>query len=81
MTKKNDADRYVQPHEGGGWEIVRERHERASAVTRTQKEAIDRAREIVSNLGDGEVRIKGRDGRFRDSDSQGNNESRSKDRR
>jgi hypothetical protein len=80
-TKKNDADRYVQPRDDGGWEVVKEDHERASAVTRTQKEAIDRAREIVQNQGDGEVRIKGRDGRFRDSDSQGRNESPATDRR
>jgi hypothetical protein len=80
-TDRNDTDRYVQPRAAGGWEVVKEDHDRASAVTRTQKEAVDRARMIVRNQGDGDVRIKGQDGRFRDSDSQGRNESPAKDRR
>lgn len=78
----NDSDRYVQPRGRGGWEVVRERHERASAVTRTKAEAIVRAREIVDNLGGGEVRIKNRDGRLADSDTQGRRyESPARDRR
>lgn len=80
--KGNDSDRYVQPRPEGGWEVVGERHERASAVTRTKAEAIERAREIVNNLGGGEVRIKNRDGRFADSDTQGRgNESPARDRK
>jgi Uncharacterized protein conserved in bacteria (DUF2188) len=68
---KNDTDRYVVPnHERGGWDVVKEDHERASAHTRTRVEAIDRARDIVDNLGGGEVRIADRHGRFNDSDTQ-----------
>jgi hypothetical protein len=71
MSNTNDSDRYVVPNtERGGWDVVKEDHERASAHTRTQAEAIDRAREIVDNLGGGEVRIARRDGSFRDSDTQ-----------
>jgi len=82
MTKKNDTDRYVQPRPGGGWEVVKERHERASAVTPTKREAVDRARQIVDNLGGGEVRIKNLDNKFHDSDTQGRrNESSARDRR
>jgi Uncharacterized protein conserved in bacteria (DUF2188) len=62
-TKRNDSDRYVQPRPEGGWEIVRERHQRASAVTGRKADAITRAREIVNNLGGGEVRIKNLDNR------------------
>ena len=81
MTKTNDSDRYVVPS-AGGWDVVKEKHGRASAHTRTKAEAIDRAREIVRNLGGGEVRIKNLDGRFSDSDTQGHrNESRARDRR
>ncbi|WP_217915422.1 DUF2188 domain-containing protein [Miltoncostaea marina] len=69
MARGNDNDRYVQPRPDGGWEVVKEHHERASAVTSTQREAIDRARQIVQGAGGGELRIKGRDGRFRDSDT------------
>ena len=42
---------------------------RASEVLPTQREAEERAKEIVSNLGGGEVVIQGRDGRWRDSDN------------
>ena len=80
--KGNDSDRYVQPRAQGGWEVVKERHERASGVTRTKAEAIERAREIGDNLGGGEVRIKTRDNRFADSDTQGRrHESPARDRR
>lgn len=66
----------------GGWEVVKEDHERASALTRTKVEAIDRTREIVQHQGGGEVRIKNLDGKFADSDTQGRkNESRVRDRR
>jgi hypothetical protein len=82
MTSKNDSDRYVQPRPEGGWEVVKDDHERASAVTRTKKEATDRAREIVDNLGGGEVRIKNLDNKLRDSDTQGRrNESPARDRK
>jgi Uncharacterized protein conserved in bacteria (DUF2188) len=64
MGKGNDHDRYVVPHEHG-YAVVKEDHQRASAVTRTQREAIDRAKQIVANQGGGEVRIQGRDHRFR----------------
>ena len=42
---------------------------RSSKHTQTQAEAIQHAKDIVSNAGGGEVRIQGRDGRFRDSDT------------
>lgn len=79
---KNDNDRYVvQNKDRGGWDVVKEDHERASAHFDTQAEAIARAKEIVdtSGRGDGEVRIQGRDGKFRDSDSGSRNESRARD--
>ncbi len=69
MGHGNDNDRTVQKRTDGDWEVVKERRERASAVAPTQKEAIDRAREIVGNSGGGELRIKGTDGKYRDSDT------------
>ena len=42
---------------------------RASSVHDTQKEAEKAAKKTVGNLGGGEVRIQGRDGRWRDSDT------------
>ncbi len=69
MGRGNDNDRIVQPRAEGGWEVVKERHRRASATADTQAEAIERARPIIGNAGGGELRIKGRNGRFRDSDT------------
>lgn len=70
MGQGNDNDRYVVPNtERGGWDVVKEDHERVSAHTHTKKEAVDRARQIVENLGGGEVRQADREGRFADSDT------------
>lgn len=82
MDQGNNNDRYVQRRPDGGWEVVRERHDRASAVTRTKQEAIDRGREIVRGQGGGELRIKNMDGRIADSDTQApGRESKRKDTR
>jgi len=68
--KGNDNDRYIVPnHDRGGWDVVKENHQRASAHTNTKRQAQDRARQIVENLGGGEVRIKDERGRFIDSDT------------
>lgn len=46
---------------------MKEDHQRASALERTQKAAIERAKEITGNLGGGQVRVQRRDGsKFRD---------------
>ena len=61
-------DRYVVNHPEG-WAVKKAGAERSSDVLSTQYEAEQRAKEIVGNLGGGEVRIQGRDGRWRDSDT------------
>ena len=61
-------DRYVTKH-GKGWAVQAPGGKRASSVHPTQKEAEKAAKQTVSNLGGGEVRIQGRDGRWRDSDT------------
>lgn len=61
--------RIVQPRSDGQWEVVKPGADRASAVTDTQAAAIDRARDILGNDGGGELTIKGRNGRIRDSDT------------
>lgn len=60
--------RYVV-RRGNDWAVVGPNADRASGVFDTQKEAIERAREIVGNLGGGEVTIQGRDRQWRDSDT------------
>ena len=61
-------DRYVVKRESG-WAVEKPKAERASALTRTQAEAERHAKEIVHNLGGGEVRIQNRQGNWRDSDT------------
>jgi hypothetical protein len=61
-------DRYVVKHPEG-WAIKKPSAHRVSDIIPTQSKAEQRAKEIVSNLGGGEVRIQGRDGRWRDSDT------------
>jgi len=68
MAKGNER-RHVVANPKGGWDVKKPGSTRASIHTETQKDAVARAREIVRNSGGGEVRIHGRDGRIRDSDT------------
>lgn len=65
---------------GDEWAVVRDNAERASGVFGTQREAIDRGREIARNE-QAELRIQGQDGRWRDSDSYGHDPAPPIDRR
>ena len=67
MAGKND--RYVVRNPEGGWDVRAGNAQRASSHHDTQAEAINRGRDIVRNAGGGELRIQGRDGRIRDSDT------------
>lgn len=64
----NKNDRYVVKHDEG-WAVKKPGADRASSIHDTQSEAERAAKEIVSNHGGGEVRIQGRDGQWRDSDT------------
>jgi hypothetical protein len=68
MAKHNER-RHVVANPNGGWDVKKPGSSRASVHTKSQKDAVDRAREIVRNGGGGEVRIHGLDGRIRDSDT------------
>lgn len=61
-------DRYVTKHPKG-WAVQSPGGKRASSIHSTQREAESAAKRTVSNLGGGEVRIQGRDGKWRDSDT------------
>ena len=63
------SSRHVVPDPEGGWDVKKPGSTRAGAHAATQDAAVQRAREIVRNGGGGEVRIHGRDGRLRDSDT------------
>lgn len=67
MARRNE--RHVTPHPDGGWQASKPGTDRASARTETQVDAIDRARDILSNDGGGEIVIHRPDGSIRDSDT------------
>lgn len=67
MTTANDSDRYIVP-KGGRWAVVKEGHRRASACFLLKEDAIERGRQIVRNLGGGELRIQNEDGEFASSE-------------
>lgn len=66
MTKINY---HVTRNPDGSWNARRENAERASGIYNTQNEAEQHAKEFSRNMGGGEVRIHGEDGKIRDSDT------------
>lgn len=75
-------DRYVTKH-GKSWAVRAPGSHRVSSVHARQSDAEQRAKEIVGRLGGGEVRVQGRSGRWRDSDTvpSGNDPNPPRDRR
>ena len=61
---------HVVPHDGK-WAVKTDNSERAAKVTETQKEAIERAKEIATN-NQSELIIHGKDGKIREKNSYGN---------
>lgn len=68
MSKK---DYYVVPRSQGGWAVKKEGSDRASAVTRTQKESIEIGKDLAQKS-KGELTIQGKDRKFREKNSYGN---------
>lgn len=66
MAKK--SDRYVV-RSGKEWAVKKGGVARPEGVYGTQAEAEKAAKQTVGSLGGGEVRIQGRDGKWRDSDT------------
>lgn len=62
----NKTRRMVTVNPNGGWDVKAPDAERASSHHDTQADAINRAKEIVSNLGGGEVSIQDRHGKIRE---------------
>lgn len=60
---------HVSKNSKGGWKAQRASASRAAGHFPTQAEAEKAAKEFSHNSGGGEVRIHGRDGRIRDSDT------------
>ena len=68
--KEMGKNQHVVKNEDG-WSVKGANNSKATSNHRTQKEAIERAREIAINQ-KSEVVIHGRDGKIRDKDSYGN---------
>jgi len=55
--------RYVQQNPKGGWDVVKEGHQRATVHAETQAKAVARARALAMREGGGEVRVLSRTGK------------------
>ena len=62
-------DYEVVPNPNGGWNVIADRATRASSHHETQEAAYAEARRLARNGGGGEVRIHGRDGKIRQSNT------------
>ncbi|MDK9640944.1 DUF2188 domain-containing protein [Propionibacterium freudenreichii] len=61
--------RVVQRRSDGDWEVRKPGADRASAVTSTQAEGIQRARTVLANDGGGELQVRSRKGTIRAQDT------------
>lgn len=61
--------RHVVPDPTGGWNVRKPGSGRVSSHHQRQSDAEAQAKRTVQNLGGGEVRIHGRNGQVRDSDT------------
>lgn len=73
-------NQYVTPRKGGGWQVKPEGSKRATRVTETQREAIEIANGLARQQRS-EVRVQGRDGKFRQAQSYGNDPCPPRDKR
>lgn len=67
MTEPNKC--VVQRRDDGNWEVRKPGSDRASAVTSTQAEGINRARDILRNDGGGELQVRSLKGTIREQDT------------
>jgi hypothetical protein len=63
------SKRIVQHREDGNWEVRAPGADRASAIVSTQAEGIDRARDILTNSGGGELQVRALNGTIRQQDT------------
>ena len=64
-----NRDRMVYKNDAGSWVNKRNDASRASSVHRTQKDAVDAAKDMFINQGGGELTTKGVNGRIRSKDT------------
>lgn len=61
---RKGADQHVTPHPGGGWAVTQHGNGQAISVHRTQKSAVQQARDLARRRGVALV-VHGRDGHVR----------------
>jgi hypothetical protein len=64
-----DQARHVVPLPDGSWGVRKPGAQRLSDKQPTQAAAVDRAREILTNVGGGQLRVHGTDGKIRKADT------------
>ncbi|MCB2218067.1 MAG: DUF2188 domain-containing protein [Desulfobulbaceae bacterium] len=64
-----DRDRTVSRRSDGQWANKKHGASKASSLHQTQQEAIDAAKQMLSNQGGGELNVHGRDGKIRSKDT------------
>lgn len=64
-------NQHVTPHPDGGWQVKGAGNSKATVITDTKQQAIDKAREIAKNQGS-ELIVHGKDGKIQSKDSHGN---------
>lgn len=62
-------ERHIVPNPAGGWDVKKPGASRSSSHTDTQRDAEQRAKQILRNDGGGEAITHARDGRIRSSDT------------
>ncbi len=67
MSKKRD--RMVSQKADGSWQNKRNSASKASSVHGTQSEAVEAAKQMLTNQGGGELSIQGTNGRIRSKDT------------
>ncbi|SEL64674.1 DUF2188 domain-containing protein [Nitrosovibrio tenuis] len=64
-----DRDRTISKRSDGNWENKRNDADRASSLHKTQREAVQTAKEMLKNQGGGELTTKGVHGEIRSKDT------------
>lgn len=64
-----DRDRMIYRRENGDWVNQRNDADKASSLHRTQKEAIEAGKQMLTNQGGGELSVKGLNGQIRSKDT------------
>jgi hypothetical protein len=69
MEMSKDQDRMIYRRDNGDWVNQRNDADKASSLHRTQKDAIEAGKKMLTNQGGGELTVKGLNGQIRSKDT------------